>query len=394
MRLDKNQILRSSLGVLCALVLAACGDSDTDTTAGSDSDGSESTNGTTAGGCADEDPTSAPLDESACQADANDYMPTVNGSADDVWPACENDDGTYHPFEQPSAAARTEAFEEIMVIFNAGLTPTDFTAARDQYSLPQGLESRLSRREDVHYPNIPVSEQDAGVEFDKQCTVLELREQYPDRCAGPMKIQPIINQAFDDGQNGVGDPMVNAAKVEGAITWFLYPSVIKEATFSCPPADYSGDCDAAWGYYGGGQQAGGAIGFGGFVKQISSQANQRVFDGLAAMRCWRNGYMSTEDGDVNDPLYGYGKAQLDQANNHALALVVRERMADQFGLCGSEADANWAFVQTAGQGLIKPAEDTDAGNAGIYTSLLANDNPSGDEIMGGIAALDALFPCP
>jgi hypothetical protein len=62
--------------------------------------------------------------------------------------------------------------------------------------------------------------------------------------------------------------------------------------------------------------------------------------------------------------------------------------------CGVEADANWAWVTTFGNGLIKPAQDTDPAQAATFTALLANMAPTPADIQAGIAALDALFPCP
>ena len=60
----------------------------------------------------------------------------------------------------------------------------------------------------------------------------------------------------------------------------------------------------------------------------------------------------------------------------------------------NSADANWAYIQVLGQAIIKPAQDSDAGQAATWEALLANDAPTPEDIIGGAAALDALFPCP
>lgn len=333
------------------------------------------------------------LDLSGCMPDANDYQPTVNGSADDVWPMCANDDGSYTPFEQPGAAARTEAWEMIRTIFAAGTTPNDFTAAREQYSLDEGIESRTLRREDVHYPNIDAADQDPMVDFDKQCTIESNVTKYPDRCAGPAKIAPLINEAFAAGQSGEGDPAVHAARIDAAIEWFMYLSVVKEATFSCPPADYGGDCDAAWGYYNGATTRTAPLGFGADVRDLSPQTNERIFDGLAAMRCWRDAYPPEMDADTADPLYGYGAAQLDRAATQGVAVILRDRLSRQLA-CSDDAAANWAYIQVLGQAIIKPAEDTDGAEADSWKALIENEAPTPEEIIAGAATLDALFPCP
>lgn len=393
--LSRTQLLRSSslvslASLVSALSLGAC----TDDGSGMD-EGSADTGSMDDGGeCTPADAEIAALDESACTPAADDYQPTVNGSADDMWPECENDDGMYHPLDQPSSAARIEAFEMIRSIFAAGTTPEDFTAAREQYSIAEGLESRLVRREDVHYPPIPEEEHDPSVDADKQCTIEANVAKYPDRCAGPGKIAPILNAAFEAGQKGEGDPAVNAATIDAALSWFAYISVLKESTDSCPLPDKPGDCDSGWAYYNGGRGRTDPIGFAADVLELSPLTNDRVFDGVSAMRCWRNQYPAEEAGDTSDPLYVAGRAQLDRANTHAAAIVLRDRIEQQSGACGSEADANWAWVQTFGQALQKPARDADAAQAATLEALLANDAPTSEDLEAGVAALDALFPCP
>lgn len=380
------------MGCTAAWLLAGCPGDDSGSS-GTDSASDTGSADSTGGDCIPSDAEIPAVDESACTPDANDYTPTINGSADDAWPACANDDGEYHPFEQPGSAARIDAFEMIRTIFAGGLTGADFTAAREQYSLAEGIESRALRREDVHYPNIPEADQDPAVDFDKQCTIDANVMNYPDRCAGPAKIAPIINEAFAMGQTEAGDPAVNAARIDAAIEWFMYLSVIKEATFSCPPADYGGDCDAAWGYYNGATNRASPKGYGADVLAASSLANERVFDGLAAMRCFRDTYPSDMDADTSDPFFTYGSDQLDRANNHAAALVLREHLGQQLA-CGPDADANWAWVQVFGHALEKPAQDADAGQAATLMALIDDDAPTPEEIQAGVTALDALFPCP
>lgn len=385
-----------------ALLLGGCPGDDTasdgtetasDTDTGSGTDSADSGSGT-AGECVPSDDELAPFDESSCAPEATDYQPTVDGSADDMWPACTNDDGSYTPLEPSGAAARVEAWEEMRSIFAAGLTPDDFTAAREQYAIDQGIESRVLRREDVRYPEIPAEDQDPMVDFDKQCTIESNVMAYPDRCAGPAKISPLIDEAFVAGQTGEGDPAVHAARIDAAIAWFMYISVLKESTFSCPVAEFGGDCDSGWAYYNGSTGRDAPLGLGGDVNDVSPLANNRIFDGLAAMRCWRDTYPADMDADTSDPFFGYGRDQLDRANTHGYARVLRDRLSRQLPLCGSEADANWAWVQVAGQGLVKAAQDTDATHAATWEALIANDAPTPEDILAGAAALDALFPCP
>jgi hypothetical protein len=173
----------------------------------------------------------------------------------------------------------------------------------------------------------------------------------------------------------------------------MYLSVLKETTFSCAPANYGGDCDAAWGYYNGATGRTSPLGLGADVMDVSPQSNERIFDGLAAFRCWRDAYLPEMDADTNDPLYGHAYDQLDRAATHGVAAILRDRLSQQLA-CGDDAEASWAYIQVLGQAIIKPAEDADAGQAERWKTLIENPAPTPDEILTGAEALDALFPCP
>lgn len=395
MRTNVSGLLLACTGVW---LLGGCPGDDTGAEGSGTGTGADTGSGTesvdsSGGDCVPSDEEVPPLDLGGCAPGANDYQPTVNGSADDAWPACVNDDGGYTPIETPSTVARVEAWEMIRTIFAAGTTPEDFTAAREQYTIAEGIESRLLRREDVHYPEIPEEDQDPTVAFDRQCTIAANMAAYPDRCAGPAKIAPLINEAFAAGQTGEGDPAVHAARIDAAIEWFMYLSVFKEPTHSCPKVDKGGDCDSGWAYYNGGTDRGSPLGYGADVRALSPQTNERIFDGIAAMRCWRDTYPPDMDADETDPFFAHGRDQLDRANNHGAAVILRDRLAQQLA-CSEDAEANWAWIQVFGQAIVKPAQDTDATHAATWEALIANDAPTAEDVLAGAAALDALFPCP
>jgi hypothetical protein len=339
-------------------------------------------------------------DESACMPAATDYQPRDAMSANDTWAACVSDDGTYTLVEStPSSIARVEAYEQIAdLLWRAGTPDTAaFTAARDVYSLEEGLESRLVRREDLHYPPIPEEDFDPGVDPDKQCTVEANVIAHADRCAGPTKIAPIIERAFDDGQLGVGDPNVHAARIDAAILWFYYISVYKECS-TC--TNNAADCDSCWAYYTGGNDRSGGIGLSGLVRTQSDATHNRVWDGFLSVRCWRDlyppeMYETFDDVPVEGrDLFAQGHGQLDTALHRAFAIVVRDRLERQLEVCETEAAAaNWAFLQVAGPVLDREAQERDAGNAATLSSLWAQDDPTADDIAAGAAALDAIFPC-
>jgi hypothetical protein len=339
-------------------------------------------------------------DESGCTPLATDYQPRDAMSANDMWPACVSDDGRYTLVETtPSSIARVEAYEQIADLLWRGGTPDQaaFTAARDVYSLDEGLESRLQRREDLHYPPIPEEDFDPGVEPDQQCTVAANVEKHGDRCAGPTKIAPLIKSAFEDGQTGRGNPDVHAARIDAAILWFYYLSTYKECR-TC--TDTPKDCDSCWAYYTGGNDRSGGIGLAGHVRTLGDETHNRVWDGFLSVRCWRDLY----PGDMyatfeevpadGQALWQQGHEQLDNALHRAFALVVRDRLERQLQVCETDdAAPNWAFLQVAGPVLDREAQERDPANAGILAGLWANDDPTADEIAAGAAALDAVFPC-
>jgi hypothetical protein len=62
--------------------------------------------------------------------------------------------------------------------------------------------------------------------------------------------------------------------------------------------------------------------------------------------------------------------------------------------CGSESDASWAFIQVAGPVLDQEAGIRDDAAAATLGALWTNSDPTVADIEGGIAAIDAAFPCP
>lgn len=347
------------------------------------------------------------IDESACGPLATDYQPRDNPDGD-MWEACAGD---MYPYVQvnpgtPGSAARIEAYIEMAKLLWDNPdepTPEDFTAARDQYVIPEGLESRLNRREDLHVEGIPMDEWDPQVDGDKQCTVQALADKYPARCVGPITLKPIIEAAFAAGQSGEGDPRIHAAEIRAAIDWFLWLSVYKEAE-TCG-SENPGDCDSCWAYYTGLEPMDSGKAFSRDVLDQSQNTHERIWDGIRAVRCWRDLY--NEGGTY--PLFAdldtaardefeVGWEQLDQALHRGVALVVRGHAEDYFNaLCGTGdayQPAAWTYLQIIGPALQREAEARDAGQAATLAALWANSEPTAQDIADGIAAIDAIFACP
>ncbi len=380
--------LHTHVLLLTATLLGGCTDGGEQSTDTGDASGSD----TDAGDMLCDQADVPCVDESACGPAASDYQPRTNASADDMWPACIADDGSYTLVEtDPSSIARVQAFETIADLLWRSGTPSaeDFTTARVEYVTPEGLESRLVRREDLHYPEIPMEDWDDQVDPDKQCTVEANVIKHPDRCAGPAKIGPLINEAFVDGQDGVGDPDILAARIEAALLWFYYLSVYKEAN-NCELKKK--DCDSSWAYYTGGHQLDGGIGLSGYVSRLSENAHARIFDGVLAMRCYAE-YSETMDATS---WFDIGTEQLDQALHRGYAVVVRERMVQHLLnlRAGDGADISWAFLQVAGPVLDREAGERNNADASTLATFWTSAGTDEAAVADAIAALDRVFPCP
>ena len=330
--------------------------------------------GGTVTACTTPDDNVTAMDNAACAQLASDYTP----GADDTWAACISDDGAYHPFDPNiSSIARVAAFETIATLLGFGKgkapSPADFLDARVEYSIDQGLESRVGRREDEHYPPAAKKCQDM--------TVDELAMN-PDRCVGPARIQPILNAAFQDGIDGK-EPALNAARVEAALLWFLYTSVYKEAT-TCTSTQV--DCDSSYAYYTGGEAPGMGLGLSRYTRDRSPQADDFVWNAILGVRCWRD--LDNPAGPAMDlATRDQARAQLDRALLRGVALVVRQRALVL------PCDAAWETVKILGPVLDREATARDAANAQILRDEIAK-GKDGIDVPAFVGALDAIFPCP
>lgn len=333
-----------------------------------------------------------PPDEWSCSALAGDYTP---GGEDD-YAACVVDDGKYHLVaDTPSSIARVEAYEAVRSMLAGSPDADAFTEARSKYAEDEGLESRLLRREDLHFPPVPEADWQPGVDPDKQCTVESNVEKYPDRCAGPGKIAPLLNDAFSSGQTGSGTPEVEAAKIDAALLWFLYLSVFKEASTCFSSAEK--DCDSSWAYYTGGTGRESGMGLSRRVRDISVIANDGVWNGFAAHRCLREHYPQSDYETFDDlpreatDLLEQARQQLEHGLTYAWSRVVRARLEEQASMCATQAEANWAWLQIAG-----PVLDHEARARGGYDlqELWTGPMPDAEMVTAAVANLDAVFACP
>jgi hypothetical protein len=321
-------------------------------------------------------------DVSSCAALGTDYLPRVSMSSMDTWPACVSDSNVYTPINSNiSTVARITAFEEIArLLWTDDVSPSAqaFVDARVQYALDQGLDSRVQRREDVHYPAAPMP-----------CSTAGVPEQFPDRCAGPTKILPVLNDAFARGSVGES-PRVNAARVEASLLWFLYLSALSEV-MSCTQRPQ--DCDSCWAYYTGGTARDLPLGLAKRVRELGAATHDRAYDATLAVRCWRN--LDNETGMAMDTARrDLAREQLDRALLRGVALIVRQKVSEVSCSTGSVQSARLAFLNTLAPWLDRPARERNPALADQLAANLQATSATALDVAGTLAALDALFPCP
>jgi len=308
-----------------------------------------------------------------CDPLPTDYSP----GADDMWAPCISDDGTYHRIQESiSSIARIRAFEDIAArIFDPSDPPTpgDYLQARMIYQEDEGLDSRVARRYD---PRFDVPE---GTD----CTQPGAAAEFPDYCVGPATLQPTILDALNEGIESGG--LLPAARVEGALVWFLYASTRKEA-FSCTTTPK--DCDSAYAYYTGGETDRGGIGLARLVREVDPEAHDRVWDAVLAVRCWRD--LDPAETATDLELRDRARDQLDRAVSHGLAEVVRARLMAMCAGDGLEALYHWTFVRTVAPALFPTLG---AGRSTVEAAIALEDPNAVD--TGAVAqALDDAYECP
>jgi hypothetical protein len=330
-----------------------------------------------------------PENLSSCQPATTDYRPRepeLNNATTDAWAACISDDNTYHPIDPNiSTVARVAAFETIaQLLWRNGKVPAkeDFVAALDTYTQPEGIASRVQRREDYHYPPAAAG---AGA-----CRNAGVPETAPDRCVGPAKLLPIINDALTGGGQGEGNPRVHAARIEAALLWFLYISTVSEVnTCTATPRD----CDSAWAYYTGGTERCAPKGLAAYVQNVAPQTHERAYDATLAVRCWRN--LDNEIGAAtNTALRDQALAQLDRAELRGVALILRERFTLLQQGSADEQQARLAFIQTLAPFLDREARVRNAAQADVLKAQATKASAAEVDVAAATSAIDALFSCP
>jgi len=371
--------MRKSLVILFLTmfsVLSSCRDDDPDASDGGISDASVD------GGveCTEEE-LAYVEDVTGCTTSITDYTPREQNSATDGWVACISDDNIFHRIEESiTSIARVEAYETIAGLLwdNPSMTPQDFLDARSQYQIGEGLDSRVVRRYDPHYDPPP---------GDVSCEDVDIPAQYPDYCVGPATLQPALLDAFNAGINGQ-DMIVSAYMIRAALQWFFYVSANKEATtcFGTPK-----DCDSCWAYYSGGTPRETPIGLAADIDWHAPETHDRVYDGVLALRCWRDLDPSVPADNVT--LQELAIDQMDRALLRGMAIIIRQHFVEL--TCSTKDYREGAHE--ALRFLIQLFDRETRDRNPIVADLLLTEIAKQVEQVNvdeAIEAIDSLYPCP
>jgi hypothetical protein len=264
-------------------------------------------------------------------------------------------------------------------------TKDNFADALVIYGRGDGsITSRIVRRQDIHYPDIPNNSK-------SRCTEPGVADTYPERCVGPAKLVPIINRAFEAAIQRNLEPLSQSARIEAALIWFSYVSVLAEQG-TC--RDTPEDCDSVWSHYNAALAVNNSTqkGLGRYFKDLSEETHLRVFDGVLAINCWR--HLDPAPLATNTTLYRLAQQQIDAAMLRGVALIVRERLNHLLACSPTEVKkAHLAFINTLGPFLDRAARATNAAQADILQAQVSTTDPSRVDVPRALAAIDALFPC-
>lgn len=376
MRRTRLACLASMMSIGMGFGPAGCGD-----TAGTSDGGADMATGTDGGTCQPAAP------DPKCPHATTDYEPRVCMSEKDTWAACVSDKGTFTliGMSAPPSASRTMAFDQMAPKLWANPsapTKDDFLAARDLYTIPNGIASRVERRQDVTWPELPGDDKLA-------CSDMMIAKMYPDRCAGPGRLLPIINDAFTKGINGT-DPRIQAARIEAALVWFFYISTTSEV-WTCSFDDIE-DCDAAWGYFNGAQPRESPMGIGKYFKGLDDETYQRSFDAILGERCWRD--LDKDMPAKRMDLMKLATDQLIKAEIRGEALVLKDRFTKLAAATGEVQAAHLAFINTLGPLLDHQARMINAAKADALKAQWSATSADKVDAAAAKSAIDALFPCP
>jgi len=146
--------------------------------------------------------------------------------------------------------------------------------------------------------------------------------------------------------------------------------------------------DGAWGAYSGGQARENPVALAKYIFDRDQEAHQRVWDGLLALRCWRD--LDNAQGPAMDlAMQKRAVEQLDRALLRGIASILRQRLQVN-ALCIPA----WESSELLGGILLREAKARDAELGAIFLEEISRRRAALVDLERITAAMDGLFPCP
>lgn len=221
-----------------------------------------------------------------------------------------------------------------------------------------GIAVRYQRRADEHYA--PPAGLVLNSTYQDYCGPAANWMANRDYCSSPAALNPVLTASLASGMGGGATPSrVFAARIQATLQWWTFLSTYKE-TLTCAPV--AGDCDAGFGYYTGGSSRSEAMQYG-LARSLLAlgspgrEAHDRIWDGLLAVRCWRDldgGRAMPPVAATNEALREQARTQLDRALTRGMALIVQARLRSFASTDGDAMRANERQAHAAWIGVVGP----------------------------------------
>jgi hypothetical protein len=289
--------------------------------------------------------------------------------------------------------------------------PMEFINA-DMIFQSNGVAARFQRRPDEHYGPAPGIPLDAA--YQDFCRNAANAMANRDYCAGPNFLNPVYVAGITAGMSGMPAPSrIHAARIQAAYYWWAYLSIYKES-LTCAPV--VADCDASFGYFSGGaaRNAMTQYGLGRALLALGDPgraAFDRIWDGLLAVRCWRDqdgGRAVPPANATNAMLREQARNQLETAITRGMALLIQARLrafasTEGNAMRAAERQAHAAWLGVIGPLLARaievwvPARYPNSNamvRARAMAALARGEMISSAEAGRTASDLEAIFPCP
>ncbi|MDP3278233.1 MAG: hypothetical protein Q8Q09_23805 [Deltaproteobacteria bacterium] len=315
----------------------------------------------------------------ACMPASTDFQPRSAGARMAPWDQCMavTSAETFPVFNAaPSASARMRAVDVLdrpggffdptrdptPDEFAPTMPPVGMDTSANGLLTSTGIATRYQRRADEHYAP------PAGLVLDSTyqdfCGPAANWMAHRDYCTSPATLNPVLTASLANGMGGGATPSrVFAARIQGTLQWWTYMSTYKEA-LTCAPV--VADCDAAFGYYTGGSARSEAAQYG-LARSLLAlgtpgrEAHDRIWDGLLAVRCWRDldgGRTTPPVAATNEALREQVRTQLDRALTRGIVLLTQARLR--------------SFASTDGDAMRAAERQAHAAWIGVVGPLLSN----------------------